>query len=85
MGEGPLDVVGPTSDDHGGESVHLRVALKGLLECFLPLWGQASMVDGNVQQDVRSRTWAEPKECVRQGHFLTGVVADGVIIALEVQ
>ena len=43
------------------------------------------MVDGNVQWDVRSRTWTEPRECVRQGHFLTGAVTDGVIIALEAQ
>ena len=43
------------------------------------------MVDCNVQQDVRSRMGAELRECVRQGHFLTRVVMDGVIVALEVK
>ena len=80
-----LDVIWPTSDDHVSEGAHLGVAYKGFLECFLPLWGQVSIVYGNVQQDVRSRTWAEPGECVRQGRFLTGVVMDGVILALEAQ
>ena len=59
-----LDVVRPTSDDHVGECAHFRVAHKGLLECFLPLWGQVSMVDGNVEWDVRSSTWTGPRECV---------------------
>ena len=80
-----LDVIGPTSNDHVGKRMHLRVAHKGLLECLLPLWGQVSMVDGNVQQDVRSRMWTELRECVRQSHFLTRAVTDGVIIALEAQ
>ena len=43
------------------------------------------MVDGSVQWDVRARMWTEMKECVRQGHFLTGVVMDDIIIALEAQ
>ena len=43
------------------------------------------MVNGNVKWDVRARTWTEMRECVRQGHFLTGAVTDDVIIALEAQ
>ena len=69
----------------GQPVMHLRVTHKGLLECFLPLWGQVSMVDGNVQQNVRYRMWAELREHVGQGHLLTRVVMDGVIIALEAQ
>ena len=45
--------------------------------------GQVSIGHGDVLWDVRSR--AEPREHVRQGHFLTRVVMDGVIIALEAQ
>ena len=80
-----LDAIGPTSDDHVGKSIHLGVTHKGLLECFLPFWGQVRMVDGDVQWDVRSRTWTQLREHVRHGHFLTGAVMDSVIIALEVQ
>ena len=29
--------------------------------------------------------WTELRECVGQGHFLSGAVTDGVIVALEVQ
>ena len=30
---------------------------EGLLKCFLLLWGQVSMMNGNVQWDVRARMW----------------------------
>ena len=43
------------------------------------------MMNGNVQWDVRARMWTEVREGIRQGHFLTGVVMDDVVIALEVQ
>ena len=85
MARNCLDVIWPTSDDDVSKGAHLRITHEGLLECFLLLWGQVSMVDGNVQWDVRSRTWTELRECVRQGHFLTGAVTDGVIVAMEVQ
>ena len=39
----------------------------------------------NVQWDVRARTWTEAREGVRQGHFLTRMVTDDVVIALETQ
>ena len=46
---------------------------------------QVSMMNGNVQWDVRARTWTEVRDGVRQGSFLTGVVMDDVVIALEAQ
>ena len=52
---------------------------------FLLVWGQVSMMNGNFQWNVRARMWTEVREGVRQGHFLTRVVTDDVVIALEVQ
>ena len=80
-----LDVIWLTSDDDVDESVHLRITHKGLLECFLLVWGQASMMNGNVQRDVKARKWTEAREGIRQDHFLTRVVMENVVIALETQ
>ena len=43
------------------------------------------MVNGNVQWDIRTRTWTETRKGVRQSHFLSGAVKVDVIIALEAQ
>ena len=58
---------------------------KVLVKCFLLVWGQVSMMNGNVQWDVRARTWTEVRKSVRQGHFLTRAVTENVVRALEVQ
>ena len=68
----PLDVIWPTSDDDVSESMHLRVTYKDLLKCFLPLRGQVSVMNGNVQWDVRARTWTEVREGVSRAISLPG-------------
>ena len=43
------------------------------------------MMNGNVQWNVRTRTWTEGKRGHGQDYFPTRVVMDDVVIALEVQ
>ena len=80
-----LDVIQPTFDDELARACISASLMKGLLECFLLVWGQASMMNGNVQRDVGARMWTQTREGVGQGHFLTGAVMENVVIALEVQ
>ena len=60
-----LNVIGPMGEDDVGEGMHLRVTHKGLVEMLPSALGKASMMNGNVQWDVRARTWTEAREGVR--------------------
>ena len=73
-----LDVIWPTSNDDVSKGMHLCITHEGLLKYFLPVWGQVSMMNGNIQLDVGARMWTEVREGIR-------AVMENVVIALEVQ
>ena len=80
-----LDVIRPPSDDDVSKGMYHCITHEGLLRCFLQVWEQVRMMNGNIQWDVRARTWTEAREGIGQDHFPTGAVMDNVVIALEAQ
>ena len=77
-----LNVLGPTSDNEVGKSLHFWVIDKGLLESFFVVWHYAGMMDSNIQWQVRAWLRTESRECVWYDHFLTWAVMDCEVASL---